>query len=56
MRFFLLILFLTFIAFGDAMYQISSKNTNEEQQFITGGIIGSVEYIYEVVLGGFDTS
>lgn len=28
MRFFLLILFLTFIAFGDSMYRLSSKNIN----------------------------
>ena len=55
MRFFLMILLLTFIAFGDSMYQISSKN-ELDNMFISGGTLGAVDYIYEIVLGNFDTS
>jgi hypothetical protein len=54
MRFFLFILLLTLIAFGDSMSQISSSNY-EDKMFIHGGFLGSIEYIYEMALGTFDT-
>ena len=66
MRFFLLILFLTLMTFGDAMLQISQSNAVIKQhyykdkqsdiEFIKGGWIGGFLYIYQVALGDFDTS
>ena len=50
MRHFLFILLLTFIAFGDAIYNI---NTSNDSPFISGGYIGSIVYIYRMSLGDF---
>lgn len=54
MRFFLLILLLTIVAFGDPLQGISSSN-RDENQFISGGFFGGVEYVYEMCLGAFST-
>lgn len=53
MRHFLFILLLTFVAFGDAMYNI---NTSNKDVFINDGYVGSILYVYRMVLGDFDTS
>jgi hypothetical protein len=52
MKYFLMILMLTFVAFADSMYQINTSN-KEEDYFITEpyGWIGSVLYIYRMSLG-----
>jgi hypothetical protein len=55
MKYFLLMLLLTFIAFGDSMRQISSSNT-EKEDFINGTFFTSIAYIYRMVLGDFDTN
>ena len=34
MRHFMLVLLLTFVAFGDAMMSISTSNTNDDDKFI----------------------
>ena len=52
MRHFLFILLLTFIAFGDAIYNI---NTSNNVEFVDGGYIGSIAFVYRMVLGDFDT-
>ena len=52
MRHFLFILLLTFVAFGDAMYNI---NTSNQSEFIEGGYLGSIAFVYRMVLGDFDT-
>lgn len=54
MRFFLFILLFTITAFGDSMYQISSANLADDQ-FIEGGFLGGVSYVYNMVLGEFST-
>ena len=53
MRHFLLLLLLTFIAFGDAISNIN--DSNEVSQF-DGGFFGSIVFIYRMVLGDFDTT
>lgn len=61
MRHFLLIMFLTMVAFGDAMRSISTSNedipdeSNNSSQFV-GSYIDSITYTYRMVLGDFDTS
>ncbi len=55
MRYFLLMLMLTFIAFGDSMRQISTSNT-EDKDFIGGTFFTGIAYIYRMVLGDFDTN
>lgn len=55
MRHFLFILLLTFVAFGDAMYNINTSNS-ADNLFIEGGYTGSIAYVYRMVLGDFDTS
>jgi hypothetical protein len=52
-RHFLLVLLLTFVAFGDAFYAI---NTSNETEFIDGGYFFGIIYVYTMSLGGFDTS
>jgi hypothetical protein len=53
MRHFLLVLLLTFIAFGNAIYNI---NTSNMEPFIDGGFIFGIAYVYRMVLGDFDTT
>lgn len=55
MKYFLFILFLTFIAFGDAMYNINTSNTEEKQFINYGGYLGGTLFVYRMVLGDFDT-
>ena len=64
MRFFLMILLLTFVAFGDAMKSISSSNPPDsvdelgnviQYQFIKSWFEG-VMFVYRMVLGDFDTT
>ena len=64
MRFFLMILLLTFVAFGDALRSISSVNPPDsiddlgqtvQYQFITTWFDG-VMFVYRMVLGDFDTT
>eukprot|EP00347_Sterkiella_histriomuscorum_P017370 403349643 len=61
MRHFLLILVLTFVAFGDAMRSISTSNedvpdeSGNTSQFV-GSYVESVTFTYRMVLGDFDTS
>lgn len=52
-RHFLLVLLLTFIAFGDAFYSI---NTSNDTPFIDGGYIFGVIWVYCMSLGGFDVT
>mmetsp|Transcript_5253 Transcript_5253/g.3978 ORF Transcript_5253/g.3978 Transcript_5253/m.3978 type:complete len:167 (+) Transcript_5253:1350-1850(+) len=52
MKYFLLVLLLTFIAFGDALYSINTSNIADER-FIEGSWIQSVFYVYRMVLGDF---
>jgi len=52
MRHFLFVLLLAFVAFGDAMYNISTSNT---VGFIPGGYLGSIAFVYRMVLGDFAT-
>ena len=54
MRHFLFVLLLTFVAFGDAFYNIS--NANAEPLYEGGTFIGGVTYVYRLVLGDFDTT
>jgi hypothetical protein len=53
MRFFLALLLLTFVAFGNAIYDISKGN---EEPFVKGGLFGGVAFVYRMVLGDFDTT
>ena len=55
MRFFLMMLLLTFIAFGDSMRQIASSNSGDKD-FINGTFFTGIAYIYRMVLGDFDTN
>ena len=55
MKYFLSLLLLTFIAFGDSFRQISSSNADGED-FIGGTILTAIAYIYRMVLGDFDTN
>ena len=61
MRHFLLVLLLTFVAFGDAMRSISTSNedvpdeSGNSSQFV-GSYVDSITYTYRMVLGDFDTS
>ena len=48
------VLLLTFIAFGDALYSISTSNIGDSE-FISGGFLGAIAYVYRMVLGDFDT-
>ena len=54
-RHFLLVLLLTFIAFGDAFYAINTSN-KEGEGFIEGGYIFGIIYVYTMSLGGFDVT
>lgn len=60
MRHFLLIMFLTMVAFGDAMRSISTSNedvldeSGNSSQFV-GSYVDSITYTYRMVLGDFDT-
>src|SRR5205823_6610948 len=62
MRHFLFILVLSIVAFGDAMYQISKLNKPKlegeetDPQFVGGGFITSIIYVYRMVLGDWDTT
>jgi hypothetical protein len=51
MRYFLLILLLTFIAFGDAIHCINSSNAVEEDRFTGEGWLDSIFWIYRMALG-----
>lgn len=53
MRHFLLILLLTTVAFGDAVFYINDAN---ETPFYDGHFWGGVAYVYRMVLGDFDTT
>ena len=55
MKYFLALLLLTFIAFGDSLRQISSSNPAGED-FIGGTIFTAIAYVYRMVLGDFDTN
>lgn len=52
MKFFLLILLVTMLAFGDA-FKVMSATNDEDHDFIPGGIVGSVFYTYLLGLGEF---
>jgi hypothetical protein len=56
MRHFLLVLLLTFVAFGDAVYNIQLGNTAEDPIYEGENFIGGVAYVYRMVLGDFDTT
>jgi hypothetical protein len=63
MRHFLLVLFITIIAFGDSLLQISLTNAEEFDDNgdqvngpFTGNFLYSVGYTYIMILGGFSTS
>lgn len=54
MRYFLFVLLLTFVAFGDAVYYINKSNT---EGFIGGdNYIFGILFIYRMVLGDFATN
>ncbi len=55
MKYFLMLLLLTFVAFGDSFRQISSSNPDGED-FIGGTILTAIGFIYRMVLGDFDTN
>lgn len=55
MKYFLAMLLLTFVAFGDSMRQISTSNT-PDKDFINGTFLTSIAFIYRMVLGDFDTN
>ena len=55
MKYFLSLLLLTFIAFGDSFRQISSSNGSGED-FIGGTILTAIAFVYRMVLGDFDTN
>jgi len=55
MQYFLYLLMLTFIAFGDSFRQISSSNSGDGD-FIGGTILTAIAYVYRMVLGDFDTN
>lgn len=55
MRYFLLMLLLTLVAFGDSLRQISTSNT-EDQDFIGGTFLTAIAYVYRMNLGDFDTN
>lgn len=55
MKYFLALLLLTIIAFGDSMRQISTSNP-EGKDFINGTFLTSIAFIYRMVLGDFDTN
>lgn len=55
MRYFLMMLLLTFIAFGDSLSQISSSNP-EGKDFINGSFFTGIAFTYRMVLGDFDTN
>ena len=50
MKYFLLILLLTFVAFGDALYRINTSNVGVDM-FTGDSWIGAVFYVYRMVLG-----
>lgn len=53
MRFFLTLLLVVLIAFGDAYKCMSLANDDDNDQFIGGGIFPAVEYAYMVAVGSF---
>ena len=55
MRYFLMMLLLTFTAFGDSIRQISTSNS-ENKDFIGGSFFTGISFIYRMVLGDFDTN
>lgn len=54
MKFFLLILLVALLAFGDSFKVMSLANSGDDQ-FISGGVAGAFFYSYRVALGDFDT-
>jgi hypothetical protein len=55
MRYFLMMLLLCFIAFGDSLSQISSSNP-EGKDFINGSFLTGIAFTYRMVLGDFNTN
>ena len=51
MRFFLILLLVVLIAFGDGYKCISLANDDEKDQFIGGGMFTAIYYAYMVSLG-----
>jgi hypothetical protein len=54
MRYFLLILFIAILAFGDAFLSLSSANTDDENKFVSN-FLDSTVYTYKLILGEFNT-
>lgn len=54
MRFFLLILIISFFSFGDS-YKVINNANHPDDRFIDGGMLPSLFYTYRVGLGDFDT-
>ena len=55
MRFFLLIMLLIIFAFGNSLLQLSAANEDEKDRFISGGILGGANYVYQMILGSAST-
>jgi hypothetical protein len=53
-RFFLMVLFISLIAFGDAFLSLSLANESEENRFVFN-LLNSTIYTYRIILGDFDT-
>ena len=54
-KYFLLMLLLTIVAFGDSMRQISESNI-PSNEFMGDNIFSAVGFVYRMVLGDFDTT
>jgi hypothetical protein len=54
-KYFLLMLLLTVVAFGDSMRQISESNI-PSNEFMGDNIFSAVGFVYRMVLGDFDTT
>ncbi len=52
---FLMVLFITFIAFGDALLQISRGNKKGEGFIDNNSYVMSLLFVYRMVLGDWDT-
>lgn len=53
MKYFLLILCITMLAFGDSFKVMSLANKDGADRFIEGGFIGSLFYAYLIGMGEF---
>ena len=54
MRIFLLILFITIVAFGDSLLKLASANDPGEDRFVDS-FPGAIFFTYNLILGDWDT-